>query len=98
MVSAKKQIPRFARNDKQDKSSSEATGDVSLRARIAGRGEELRRRAAFDQVSVEQEGGEIADARGLLHVVGDDDDGVVLLQFEHQLFDLGGGNGVQRGS
>src|SRR6266850_3531627 len=93
-----REIPRFARNDGAIRKSPKASGDVSLRARIAGRGEELRRRATFDQLSVEQEGGEITDARGLLHVVRDDDDSVVLLQFDHQLFDLGRRNGVQRGS
>ena len=34
-----------------------------------------------------QAGGHVADAAGLLHVVGDDDDRVVVLQVVHQVFD-----------
>jgi len=43
-------------------SSAEAAGDVGLRARIAGRGEELRRGAELDELSGQQKSGEIADA------------------------------------
>ena len=42
-------------------------------------------------------GGEIRDARRLLHVVGDDDDGVILFEFLHQFLDLEGGDRVEGG-
>ena len=37
----------------------------------------------------------VATAGGLLHVVGDDDHGVVALQFHNQFFNFCGGNGVE---
>src|SRR5206468_11907406 len=64
------EISRFARNDGALEVSAEAAGDVSLRAGVTRRGEELRRGAELDELTSEQEGGEVADARGLLHVVG----------------------------
>ena len=36
------------------------------------------------------------DPRGLLHVVGDDDDGVLLLEFADEILDGEGGDRVQR--
>ena len=39
----------------------------------------------------------ITDTRCLLHVVGDDDDSVLLLQLVDKLFHLGGGDGVEGG-
>ena len=38
----------------------------------------------------------VRDARGLLHVVRDDDDGVLLRQLPHQVFDLQRGDRVER--
>ena len=53
--------------------------------------------AAFlDQIAEMEEGGALRDARGLLHVVGDDDDGVVLLQLVDQLLDMGRGDRIER--
>ena len=43
-----------------------------------------------------EEGGALRYARGLLHVVGDDDDAVTAAQFVDQFLDLGGGDRVQR--
>src|SRR5712691_7062331 len=78
--------------------SAEAAGDVSLRARITGCGEELRRGAELYELTGEQEGREVADARGLLHVVGNGHDGAEILQLHEQLFDLRGADGVERGA
>ena len=52
--------------------------------------------AELDQLAEIHEGGEVGDARGLLHVVGDDGDGVVVLELVDQLLDLGGGDRVER--
>ena len=41
-------------------------------------------------------GGHVADAAGLLHVVGDDDDRVLVLEVVHQVLDPGGGDRVER--
>src|SRR5574341_1074248 len=59
---------------------AEASSDVGLRARVRGSGEKLRCGIELHQRAIEQERGEVADARGLLHVVRDDDDRVILLQ------------------
>src|SRR5262249_30246370 len=50
------------------------------------------------QFSHQEEAGKIRDARRLLHVVRHNHDGVVLLQLENQIFDLGSGDGIERGS
>ena len=51
----------------------------------------------LDHLAVEEEAGVLGDARGLLHVVRHDDDGVLALQLEDEVFDLRGGDGVERG-
>src|SRR5216684_2348175 len=77
-------------------SSAEPAGDVVLGASIARRGEYLVGLVEFDQFTEIHEGGLVGDARGLLHVMGDDGDGVVLRQFLDQFFDLGGRNRIER--
>ena len=52
----------------------------------------------LDQAPKIKEGGVIGAAAGLLHVVRDDDDGVLLLQLPDQLFHFGGGDGIERGA
>src|SRR5271165_2504288 len=78
--------------------SSEAAGNVSLRARIARRGEEMRRGAELDDLAVQQERREIANARGLLHVVSDGDDSTKILQLDEELFDFRGADGIESGT
>src|ERR1700759_2334144 len=78
--------------------SAEAAGDVGLRPRVAGCGEELRRGAELDHLAGQEEGGEVADAGGLLHVVGDDGDGAEIFNLNEQLFDLGGADGIESGA
>src|SRR5580700_5569828 len=76
--------------------SAEASRDIVLRTLIVRRSEHFAGRVEFDQLAEIHEGGELRDARRLLHVVGDDHDGVVVGQFVDQLFDLGGGDRVER--
>src|SRR6185295_1844629 len=77
---------------------AEPTGDVVLRTAVTRRGEHLAGGIEFDQLAQIHEGGEVGHARRLLHVVGDDDDRVVLLQFVDQLLDLGGRDRVESGA
>src|SRR5258705_11471499 len=90
--------PRRARNDGICAMSAEAGGDVSLRARIAGRGEELGRGAELDELSGQQKSGEIADASGLLHIVSNDSDGADVLQLHKELFNFCGADGIESGA
>src|SRR6202140_1218005 len=77
-------------------SSTEPAGDVILRASIARRRENLVGVVEFDQFAEIHEGGLVGDARGLLHVVGDDRNRVVLRQFLDQFLDLGGRDRIER--
>jgi hypothetical protein len=49
----------------------------------------------LNELAVEEEGGEIADAGGLLHVVSNSDDGAEILELNEELFDFGGTNGIE---
>ena len=51
----------------------------------------------LDHVAQVHEGGVVGHARGLLHVVGHDQDRVLALEFLDQLFDATGGDRIQRG-
>src|SRR6202790_2131668 len=77
-------------------SSAEPAGDVVLGTSIARRGENLAGLVEFDQLPEIHEGGLVRNPRGLLHVVGDDGDSVVLRQFLDQFLDLGGGDRIER--
>lgn len=57
--------------------------------------EDLGRCAIFDETTEVHEGGEVADAHRLLHVVGDDHDGVALADFVDEFFDTQGGDGIE---
>src|SRR6266849_2896358 len=72
--------------------SAEPAGDVVLGASIARRGENLVGLVEFDQLAKIHERGLVRNARGLLHVVGDDGDSVVLRQF----LDLRGRDRIER--
>src|SRR5207342_622709 len=78
--------------------SPKPAGDVVLGLLLGRLREDGFGRSVFDQVAQVHEGGEVGDARGLLHVVGDDRDRVVLLQFLDQLLDTAGRNRIERGS
>src|SRR6476469_2062551 len=81
--------------------SAEPAGDVVLGHPALGVGEDLERRTLFHDVPRPvlghvHEHGTVGCASGLLHVVGHDDDRVVLAQLRHELFDLERGAWVQR--
>jgi len=77
---------------------TKSPGNVVFRFLAFGVGEHRAGIAEFDQITEVHVGGEVGDARGLLHVVGDDDDGKFFLQFVYQFFDVRGGNRIQCGS
>src|SRR3954449_163410 len=74
----------------------ELARDVLLRAAVVRLREDLLRRPDLDQLAVEQERGRVGDARGLLHVVRDDDDRHAVLELVDELLDLQRGDRVQR--
>src|SRR5579883_856525 len=74
---------------------SKTTGDVVFGSRVTGVREEHVGLVVFDQLTQIEERSVVRDARGLLHVVSDDDDRVAIGQLVDQLFHFGGGNGVQ---
>src|SRR5208282_5632753 len=78
--------------------SAKATGDIGFRAWVTRLGEELRSGTELDELASEQESGEIADAGGLLHVVGDSDDGAEIFQLDEELFDFGGADRIESGA
>ena len=92
----------FARGERadttlaEDYALTEPAGDILLGALVVGRGENLFRRAEFHQLAQIHEGGVVGRARGLLHIVGHDDDGVIVGQFVDQFLDLGGRNRIER--
>src|SRR5829696_8440432 len=74
--------------------SAEPAGDVVLGAPVARRCKILVGVVELDQFAEIHEGGLVGDARRLLHVMGDDSDGVILRQLLDQFLDLGGRNRV----
>src|SRR3990167_3003051 len=76
--------------------STIAPGDVVFRLLHRRVGEQGVGVTELDQLAHVHEGGVIRDPRRLLHVVGDDDDGVLGFQFVDQFFDLEGGDRIQR--
>src|SRR5690242_18860609 len=67
---------------------SELSGHVALRALVARVGEDLVGRHDLHELAVEHERGGIRHSRGLLHVVGHDDDRHPRLELLHELLDL----------
>src|SRR5262249_58423125 len=61
-------------------SLAEAAGNIVLRALLLGIGENLGRFVELDKFTELHEGGEVRGPRCLLHVVGNDGDGVVAFQ------------------
>src|ERR1700719_1720138 len=81
-------------NVRRGNALAEPAGDVGLCPLVLRLVEQVGRRSELDELAVttlgvhEHEGGEVRDARCLLHVVGHDDDGVVLRELGHQVLDL----------
>ena len=78
--------------------SAEAARNVSFGVFVFGIGEDLGRVAELFQFAAQKEAGLLGDAGGLLHVVRDNHDGVLLAQVFHQLLDAERAVGVQRGA
>src|SRR5690348_10412416 len=74
---------------------TKASGNIRLRARCTRHGEKLRRGTELDELADKQKGSEITDARSLLHVVSDRNDGAEILQLNEELLNLGGADGVE---
>ncbi len=74
----------------------EATGDVIFGFSDSRVGEHALGFGKLDQFSQVEEGGPVGNAGCLLHVVGDDDEGVVVFQAPDEFLDLGGGDGIER--
>src|SRR5208282_845600 len=62
--------------------SAESPGDIVFRLAPGGVREYLLGLAIFDQVAGVHEGGHVGAARGLLHVMGHDNDSVRRLKFQ----------------
>src|SRR3970040_28680 len=77
---------------------SEAPRDVVLGLILRRLDEQLVGDAELDHLAEVHVGGEVRNARRLLHVVGHDQDRHPLLEIMDQLFDRGGGDRVERGS
>src|SRR5262245_12181778 len=75
--------------------STEAPGDVVLRLFLRWLDEQIVGAPVLDQLPEVHVGGEVRDARRLLHVVRDDHDSVIGLEIVDQLIDLRGGNRVE---
>src|SRR5438034_1597001 len=69
--------------------------DVIVRPAVAGGFEHLLGGADLDEFAVEEEAGPLRDAGGLVHVVGDEDDGVALAELHHEFLDAKGGDRVE---
>src|SRR5438045_2688797 len=76
--------------------SAESPGDVIL-GHLFTRGHENRLRlAVLHELPEHEERRAVGDAGGLLHVVGDDHDRVIVLQLVDQLLHLGSGDRIER--
>src|ERR1019366_4228034 len=76
--------------------STEPAGHIIFRLFLRWTGENFWCRVEFHQFAQVKKRGEIRHTRGLLHVVGDDDDRVILFQFQDQILDLRRGQRVER--
>src|SRR5689334_17816982 len=84
--------------------SAEAAGDVRLGGFLVRDAEDLLGGVHLDQATwlagagEVEERGVLGDSGGLLHVVGHDDDRVLLLELVDQVLDRGGGDRVEGGA
>src|SRR3990172_3212182 len=82
---------------------SEAAGDVVFGPPVPGIRKDLSRRAELDHLAGpvfchHHHGGPVRHARRLLHVVCNDHDRIIACQLSHEVLDLQGCDGVQRGA
>src|SRR5210317_2397681 len=77
-------------------SSTKPSGDVILGLGIVWVGENLIGGTELDNLPFVEKGRVVRDAGSLLHIVGDDDDGVMLFQGVNQLFNACRGDRINR--
>jgi hypothetical protein len=70
--------------------STEPAGNVIFCAFIAGVGKYLMGGIKLDHAAIQKEAGLLCDAGSLLHIMRDNDDRVLRLQLEDEVFDLRG--------
>src|SRR5487761_499199 len=75
---------------------TEPSCNVIFRLFFRRRLEDDRGAIEFDQTAQQEKTRVVGDAGRLLHVVGHDDDGATVLELENQVFDLGGGDWIER--
>ena len=76
---------------------SKSSHDVIFGFLLLGRGEHFFAVVIFDQFALQEEGGVIGGAGGLLHGVRDEDDGVFFFQLQQGGFYFACGDGVKTG-
>src|SRR6478736_2050575 len=76
--------------------SAKPAGDVVFGALLLGAREDHVRAVVLDQLTQVEKRRKVRNARGLLHVVRDDDDRVRLSKLVNQLFDARGGDRIER--
>src|SRR6266568_6924210 len=76
--------------------STEASGHIIFGLFLRRVGKDFFRRVELNQLAQKKESCKIGNARGLLHIVGDNDDGVILLQLKDQILNLRRGQRVER--
>src|SRR5438105_15691137 len=98
-ASASSNVPRICFGASTDNFQlTEASGNIIFRPPFAWICENLVCRCKLDQPAKIEEACVIGATARLLHVVRHDYDSVTLLQFVNQLFELGGGNRIERGA
>ena len=73
---------------------AESAANVILSFALLRRQKQRSRFLEFDELAHQKEAGEVARSLRLLHIVGNDNDGVIATQFEHKVFDFCGSNWV----
>src|SRR5438067_162875 len=75
---------------------SEPACDVVFRLLVRRLGEDFFGLAELDHLAQQEEAGKFSDTRSLLHVVGHNYDGIPFFELKDQLFNLTGGDGIER--
>src|SRR5579863_2427570 len=81
---------------RRNSSLAEPAGNVIFRLFVRRLGENLLRLVELDQFSQQEESRELRHPRRLLHVVGDNYDGIPLFELEDQLFNFSRRNRIER--
>lgn len=76
----------------------ETPGDVLLGELVGGVAEDGHGIITLDDLAFVKEGRLVGDTLGLLHVVSHDDKGELAAQLGNEIFNAGGGDGIERGT